>query len=180
MLTRIVSKNDAGVIAASLIAAAINFKTTPYPGDGTVGFEIPDSEKARSFFPPDQSAETLADALKLCPPSVVRITAKYSGSGDSGQFDEIEFYDADGNSVGFPAEKQVGDTIEKAFDQILEDTHGGWEINDGASGEFTITLATGQIDHEHHDYYTESTLTEHTYNLDGEEIGDGDEPEGGE
>lgn len=112
------------------------------------------------------------------------VVVSYSGSGDSGQIDEVSVYrdevqikseknvsilvasskwtEADGWSERVKSETM---TLEAALEQFvydwIESEHAGWENNDGASGECTITVASNEFILNHVTYYTESESTEH-------------------
>lgn len=56
--------------------------------------------------------------------------------------------------------------LRKAIEQhaydLLEEHHGGWEINDGANGTMTIHVVDGTIHWEHNELFTETNTTERT------------------
>lgn len=109
----------------------------------------------------------------------------YSGSGDSGDFDEPNFYKADNGCVDVSnvevdqtvteyhrskdrtrteneVTKKVGlsEALLDWSDKAVEALHSGWENNDGASGELTFTVDDEQVALVHNEYYTESNTTE--------------------
>lgn len=108
----------------------------------------------------------------------------YSGSGDSGQIDQVQIF-CD-NEVLKPKQnvrvlvassyfnseqsrwieqvKLKTMSLELALEQLvydwLEAEYAGWENNDGASGECTIEIIKGEFLLTHTTYYTESETTE--------------------
>ena len=118
--------------------------------------------------------------LYLAKKKVKKVEVKYSGSGDSGQIDTIEFDDdaptgldeelvpgarramyvyhvVNGSIVGQcntgEADIQLGQLIECVCDGLLEEHHAGWENNEGASGGFTIDVPKKTIKLTHHECY---------------------------
>lgn len=108
------------------------------------------------------------DALALA--SIITVIVVFDGCGDSGQIESIDARDAVGDvampdvavEVGSPSYSDVGidretlplaDAIEKMAYDLLGATHGGWENNDGAYGEFTFDVAARVISLDHNDRY---------------------------
>jgi hypothetical protein len=109
---------------------------------------------------------------------VKEVSVCYSGSGDSGCIDHVDFGDntvdkyhvvtVEEKSSRFDnvtqawietaAQKDVPicDAIESFCYDLLEEKHGGWENDAGADGSFTLNADTGQIAWNHNEYYTES------------------------
>ena len=113
---------------------------------------------------------------------VTTILASYDGSGDSGSIDDIMLTYADSRVItseartqsfyqfvnekvdAVPADKQIftkkiADAFENALWKMLTDNFGGWENNDGASGDIDINVETGKIEIEHNQRYTEINTT---------------------
>ena len=113
---------------------------------------------------------------------VTSITASYDGSGDSGSMDDISLHYADPRVITgdtrtqqfwqfvsekvdcVPADQQIftkkfGDAFENALWKLLTNEFGGWENNDGASGDIDINVETGKIEIEHNERYTEINTT---------------------
>lgn len=107
--------------------------------------------------------DALFDALACA--GITRVVVQFDGSGDSGQIEFIDAFAADA-PVALPSGNvelaepvycrdtievstlSLRDAIEKLAYDFLEETHCGWENNDGAFGDFafdvgerTITLA---------------------------------------
>ena len=112
------------------------------------------------------------------------VVVSYSGSGDSGQIDEVSVYrdkeqlksnenvsilvasskwSKEGGWIERVKSERVA--LEAALEQFIyvwiESEHSGWENNDGASGECTIEVASNEFILNHVTYYTESESTEH-------------------
>jgi hypothetical protein len=101
------------------------------------------------------------DALAAA--NITTVTAEFDGGGDSGGITSIGAVKDDEN-VGFPALKvpyQAADwnteelqatehSLEEAVEylcyQLLEQTHGGWENNEGGYGTFVFTVAERRIE----------------------------------
>jgi hypothetical protein len=107
--------------------------------------------------------DALRELIPQLPPNVVEVRAEYSGSGDSGQFDSVEFIDAANEAVTIA--DALKDEFETAFDGILEDAHGGWENEDGAQGTFTLNIGARMLEHEHTNFYTESDTETDEYEV---------------
>lgn len=112
------------------------------------------------------------------------VVVSYSGSGDSGQIDEVSVYrdkeqikSQENVSILVASSKWTKDggwiervkstplALDAALEQFvydwIESEHAGWENNDGASGECTITVSSNEFILNHVTYYTESESTEH-------------------
>jgi hypothetical protein len=101
------------------------------------------------------------DALATA--NITRVTAEFDGEGDSGGITSIDAVNGDQN-VRLPAikvphqaagwngetlhatEHQLEEAIEHLCYQFLEQTHGGWEDNEGAYGTFVFTVAERRIE----------------------------------
>lgn len=112
------------------------------------------------------------------------VVVSYSGSGDSGQVDHVEvFRDKKVIKAKKPTAVLVSSStwsqenscwdetteirsmpLEEALEDFICDwlqaEHGGWENNDGASGECKIDVRDGQFVLAHTSYYTESDYME--------------------
>lgn len=115
-----------------------------------------------------------------------KVVVTYSGSGDSGQIDSVEILKGDlaikpaknirvltsvsrfdhTSSRWIDNEKNKSVPVQEALETLvydwLESEHGGWENNDGASGECTIDVKGDSFLLEHTWYYTESETMEHS------------------
>lgn len=115
-----------------------------------------------------------------------KVVVSYSGCGDSGQIDSVEIFKGDlalkpvkkirvltsmsrfdhASSRWIDSEKNKSVPVQEALETLvydwLESEHGGWENNDGASGECTIDVEGDSFLLEHTWYYTESETMEHS------------------
>jgi hypothetical protein len=119
----------------------------------------------------------LCDALTQAGISVVEVT--FDGSGDSGQIETVEARAGDTPAelppepIEFAEPDEHGDArrtmltpaecIEKFVYDLLEETHSGWEINDGAYGEFTFDVEAKTITLAFNERYTDSQYFEHLF-----------------
>ena len=76
-----------------------------------------------------------AKAAKALLPASLVVTVGFEGSGDDGQFQEIE---ATENGVKVPLTNDQHSAVEDFVDAYLERHFAGWEINGGANGTVTI------------------------------------------
>jgi len=126
----------------------------------------------------------LLKALKRI--GATHVTVAYSGSGDSGQVDQVEIFQGETKLTPkrkvsiliatsfFNGEKfnwvetvklklmPLSEALEQLVYDWSESEHAGWKNNDGASGECTIDIAEDQFLLNHTTYYTESDTTEHS------------------
>lgn len=118
----------------------------------------------------------LFDALAAAGITTVVIT--FDGAGDSGQVESIETRrgDADvnlpdvqitvldpkydGSSIA-ETKLPVREAIEALAYDCLEETHGGWENNEGAFGEFTFDVAERTIALDYNERILESEHSHH-------------------
>jgi len=133
----------------------------------------------------------LATAVKLL--RITRIEAEFSGSGDSGQIDEVRYFagkqrinNVDMIKKLIVADASINDSttycetkkewvtttkspnIEELVEQICYDllgaNHGGWEINEGSFGEFVFKFGKGnKIDLTFNQRVESVETTEETY-----------------
>ena len=108
-----------------------------------------------------------------------RVTVEYDGSGDSGQIESIEAWNAANEKIPLPSLRTVQlasenpdspvDEIglEAAVEQLvwdyLYDNHGGWENNDGAFGTFEFSVPDRAIALQHNERYTDVNTTTHEF-----------------
>ncbi len=122
--------------------------------------------------------ERLFDGLAAA--GITHVTVSFDGYGDSGQVESISAY-AGETEVAFP-EAQIAyaaltwddpevelrallleDVVEQLAYDLLSDTHGGWENNDGAWGEFCFDAAARCIHLEFNERFTSSELYTHAF-----------------
>ena len=110
---------------------------------------------------------------KLKDLKVESFRVEYSGSGDSGEIEEI-FYEPnnlkvdvdvgtwkkfDQQSFGYKETnepKPLKDFIEDFCYELLEDNHGGWEINEGQSGAIDWDIKDNDLSHNYTTYIEHS------------------------
>lgn len=121
----------------------------------------------------------LFDALTRA--GITSVTVKFDGEGDSGQIEQIEAHAGDALAELPPDQIQfvepvygdpeiversthtVTDAIETLVYAFLEQTHGGWENNDGAFGDFTFDVEARTITLDYNARLTETDYSCHTF-----------------
>lgn len=81
---------------------------------------------------------TLADELEI-----VRAHAEFSGSGDSGDIDEIYFFDASNEETNIPDD--LHNLVHEYLSEKASDIPTDWYNNDGGRGSATINFLTGDV-----------------------------------
>ena len=122
--------------------------------------------------------KALFDALEAA--GITSVLVSFDGSGDSGQIEEIGAVSGD-QPRDFPAdtvvigcaywgaseadrmESSVYQAVESLAYAFLEETHGGWENNEGAYGEFTFTVADRSIILDYNERIETSEFTQHVF-----------------
>lgn len=138
-----------------------------------------EGERARldaELLPANKAA--LFGALATAGIAIVVVT--FDGCGDSGQIEAIEARDAHGDA-GLPdAQIEIAnapwegteperrtlplrEAIEEMAYRFLEQTHGGWEDNEGAYGEFTFDVAARTITLDYNERFIETENHEHEF-----------------
>ena len=84
--------------------------------------------------------ELLEDMIKWRKEGKTEIRIEFSGSGDSGYNDDYGHTNDNNERVTLPA------VWEDKLYNILERNHGGWEINEGSEGTFTINNTEEKIE----------------------------------
>jgi hypothetical protein len=87
---------------------------------------------------------------KLAELDVRKLTVHYSGSGDEGFIDSIEF-EPDGVVIPPELKEQISDLA----DEFLNAEHGSWGDGDGATGTVVIDPIDGKVVNEHGWYVTD-------------------------
>jgi len=97
---------------------------------------------------------------------------EYSGGGDSGDVTwNVKpsglvsglmqgIVDSNSDLKNACSEQDIQDELLNVVSSLLP---GGWEINEGSRGEVTFDIHTGQIDHHHTEYVTESVESSFHY-----------------
>lgn len=111
---------------------------------------------------------------------ITSVTVQFDGYGDSGGIENVHA-EADGSEIALPegsvtlftlgwretepTEKimPLGDAIGHMVYELLGQTHGGWENNAGAYGEFIFDVAAETITLEFNMRFEDTELFEHTF-----------------
>jgi len=122
--------------------------------------------------------DRLFDALAAA--DISHVTVTFDGEGDSGQIESIDAW-AGETTVDLPAVEiryaaitwdrpevemrslSLEDVVEQLAYDFLSDTHGGWENNDGAYGEFCFDASARCIHLEFNERFTSSELFTHEF-----------------
>lgn len=112
----------------------------------------------------DSARESLVRCLKDA--GVKQVDVQFDGSGDSGQIEAIVYTPGKGDLFGGTEvdgteteltswasgeprrairNRTVDELVEEACYGILENSHPGWEINEGAFGDFVIDVENDRI-----------------------------------
>jgi len=95
---------------------------------------------------------------------IARVTCTYSGSNDEGWLEKPHLYNAANQRLAAgpdtPALFALCEQIETFLNEILEDQHPGWEINDGADGEFSWDIPADKLTNTHHEHYMSTNTSE--------------------
>jgi hypothetical protein len=85
---------------------------------------------------------------------VANVEAAYSGYGDSGAIDGIQYRD----EAGVRVDRTTLPTpvIEQLENVLYEFLPSGFEINDGGQGTLTLDVQTGKVTIQHQENYTET------------------------
>lgn len=104
----------------------------------------------------EQAKRTLAldvlPALRSC--GVANIEAAYSGYGDSGAIDGIQYRDEAGTRVDRTA--LPAPVIEQLETALYEFLPAGFEINDGGQGTLTLDVQTAKVTLAHQENYIDT------------------------
>ena len=94
---------------------------------------------------------------------VANVEAAYSGYGDSGAIDGLQFRDAAGQRVD---RETIPPTLVEELENVLyEFLPAGFEINDGSQGTLTLDVVTGKATIQHQENYTASRDSTQEYTL---------------
>lgn len=112
---------------------------------------------------------------------ISQVIVSFDGYGDSGQIENVEARNAADEVNDLPttpvvmtsaiwgqAEPEqrtipVGEAIEWLAYDALRETHGGWENNDGAYGEFIFDVAARSISLDYNERYTATEFFSHEF-----------------
>lgn len=131
---------------------------------------------AEAIRPTNKAA--LFDALARS--GITTVVVQFDGSCDSGQIESIEARIGE-NLVDLPDAKieiarsrwgnpeiersafSMRDAVEQLAYDFLEETHFGWENNDGAFGEFTFDVAARTITLDYNERITDADYSQHLF-----------------
>ena len=105
----------------------------------TEGMSTMDYESYNTEFEVDQK-ELLEDMVLWKEEGKTEIKIDFQGSGDSGYIDDVGHSNDGTDRVNLPA------VWEDKLYNILENNHGGWEINEGSEGTFIINNTNQTIE----------------------------------
>ena len=134
------------------------------------------NRRAEAVRPDNKTA--LFDALAAA--GITLVTVTFDGSGDSGQIEnvtaqcgetivdlppgQVSLASATWNSDDVStAQVEIAAALEQHCYDLLEQSHPGWENNDGASGEFVFDVAARAITLDHSERYTATETYSHVF-----------------
>jgi len=112
---------------------------------------------------------------------ITTVLVEFDGYGDSGQIEDISAHAGPNIAVNLPecnveiARVEYGSleivretyTVKKAIERLaydfLEETHGGWENNEGAYGDFLFDVAARTITLNYNERFEDSEYTQHVF-----------------
>jgi hypothetical protein len=111
---------------------------------------------------------------------ITSVLIQFDGCGDSGQIENIDVVAGDtpielpNNQIEFAkpvfdsgtverSTVTLRDAIETLVYDFLEETHGSWEDNDGAYGEFTFDVGNRTLTLAYNERHMESDYSEHVF-----------------
>jgi hypothetical protein len=94
---------------------------------------------------------------------VANIEAAYSGYGDSGAIDGLQFRDSAGQRVDRVSVPK--DVIEHLENCVYEFLPSGFEVDDGSQGTLTLDVATGRVSIQHQANVTETRDSSREFTL---------------
>ena len=161
-----------------------------------------DNDKDKGELSIEEEAKSLLALLGRL--GLASATVQYSGSGDSGDAEYVEWTPVDGGTEENAKEyRQIVTRPTSHFDEalggwvagseetsidleqlllnftnrVVEHYHSGYENNDGGSGNIHFDTIAGTVELHHEDYYTESSCTDTELFVAGKK-GDDDAPSG--
>ena len=117
----------------------------------------------------------------LATAGITSVVITFDGCGDSGQMEEVNAFGVDDQLEALPTQSvpflevgfeviepsmtmiSVREILESLAYELLDQTHDGWENNDGAYGEFKFDVPTQVITLEYNERYTETHYHEHEF-----------------
>jgi len=117
----------------------------------------------------------------LAAADITYVIVAFDGCGDNGQIESIEVRRVADPHIDLPstdidwihAARETGEpersriplaeAIETVVYTCLEEKHGGWEIDDGAYGEFAFDVAHRTITLDYYERYTGTNFSQHEF-----------------
>jgi hypothetical protein len=115
----------------------------------------------------------------LAQADITVVIVSFDGAGDSGQIENIfvtagdtegvlpsvmiEFTTVNGQGELSSSPLPIREAIESLVYELLGETHGGWENNDGAYGEFRFDVTERSIELEFYQRFTDAEFFEHSF-----------------
>jgi hypothetical protein len=116
----------------------------------------------------------------LAAAGITHVHVEFDGEGDSGQIESVTAFRGEersdlpatgvrvhnvawGNAQPVATEWTLGSAIEALCYDYLEETHGGWESNEGGFGEFHLDVAKRSVELEFNGRFTETFSSNHTF-----------------
>ena len=84
---------------------------------------------------------------------IARIDVEYSGGGDDGMIDNIDYFDINDEVINFDIKECL---IEYFYSYICKNIEWDWINNDGGYGTLIIDISKNEIDINHYQRHTES------------------------
>lgn len=112
---------------------------------------------------------------------IATVLVEFDGYGDSGQIEDISAHAGPDIAVNLPERNveiacveygsleivrqtfTVKEAIERLVYDFLEETHGGWENNEGAYGDFLFDVAERTITLNYNERFEDSEYTQHVF-----------------
>jgi hypothetical protein len=111
---------------------------------------------------------------------ITSVLVEFDGEGDSGQINAVTAFRGDqraelpatkvsiqnvawGDDTAVTTESKLENAIETLCYEYLEDTHGGWENNDGGFGDFRFDVTGRSIELEFNSRFTDIDTSNHTF-----------------
>ena len=154
-------------------------QSTPEPAADETAFDRKHREYARRA-EETRAANKAVLFDSLAAAGIETVTVIFDGYGDSGQIERIDVEPGEG-AIPLPSgrieilrttwespeiERQtlnVQEAIETLVYDFLRQTHSGWEIDDGAYGEFVFDVAERTIKLDYNERYTSSEKFSHEF-----------------
>ena len=168
--------NETTIVPETNESTALAITKAPDLAQWEVEYALRQQREAEAFKP---NKAVLLNALALT--GITHVVVSFDGCGDSGQIESIDAVDASGTDMPLPEETvsivaiiwgrpepearsmSVREGIEHLVYEALEETHAGWEINDGAHGEFVFDVPALEIRLDYNERITSSEYHAHTF-----------------